>query len=355
MTADLSRSLAERIRAAAREHKALRIEGSGSKRFYGRTPCGEPLEVSGHRGIVRYQPQELILTVRSGTPLAEVEAALAEHGQMLPFEPPYFGPGATIGGTVACGLSGPRRPYSGALRDFILGVSCINGRGEILRFGGEVVKNVAGFDAARLMAGALGTLGVLLEVTFKVLPRPACDLTLAFEMDAAKAIETLNRWAARPLPISAGSHHGGRLYLRLSGSEAGLAKARRELGGEALGPAADYWRSLREQTLDFFQDERPLWRLSLPPATPPLGLGHDADWYLDWGGAQRWFKSDLPAKRIQKRAADAGGHASCFRGGDRDAHVFHPLPAALLARHRRLKQAFDPAGILNPGRLYPEM
>ncbi len=358
---DRSQALAEHIRAAAGKGKPLCIRGGGSKSFYGREPAGEPLDVSGHRGIVNYQPEELILTVRCGTPLHEVETTLAAQNQMLPFEPPHFGPQATVGGAVACGLSGPRRAGAGALRDYILGVRCINGRGEILRFGGEVVKNVAGFDAARLMAGALGTLGVLLDVTFKVLPRPAAEHTLAFEMDEARAIETMNRWAAQPLPLSASSFHAGRLCVRLSGSEEALAVARRALGGETLAGADDYWQALREHRLTFFAGTHPLWRLSVPPATPPLKLGGEAagntEWFLEWHGAQRWFRlspeAGIDAETLRRAAAAAGGHATLFRHGERRGEVFHPLPPALLALHKRLKAAFDPDGVLNPGRLYP--
>ncbi|MFQ5489055.1 MAG: glycolate oxidase subunit GlcE [Gammaproteobacteria bacterium] len=350
---DISHALQDQIRSAVAERRPLRIHGSGSKDFYGRPVEGETLAVAGHRDIVNYQAAELILTARCGTPLEELEQCLAAQGQMLPFEPPRFGPGATLGGAVACGLSGPRRPYAGALRDFILGARCINGRGEILRFGGEVVKNVAGFDAARLMAGALGTLGVLLDISLKILPRPAAELTLAFEMEAAAAIGALNRWAARPLPLSAGSHGDGLLRLRLSGAPAALEAAHTRLGGEVLSNGADYWRSLREHELDFFRDDRPLWRISLPPAAPPLPIV--GDWHLEWGGAQRWLKTALRPAIVRATTTRAGGHATLFRNGAGHGAVFHPLAPALLEIHKRLKAAFDPHRILNPGRLYPEV
>ncbi len=342
-------SLRDQVAQAFEARRPLAVTGGGSKAFYGRPVEGEPLAVTGHRGILDYEPSELVLSARAGTPLADIEALLAGHGQMLAFEPPHFGPGATLGGAVACGLSGPRRPWAGAVRDFVLGVSILNGRGEPLSFGGRVMKNVAGYDLSRLMAGALGTLGVLTAVSVKVLPRPETEATLVFERDAAAAIEACARWSARPLPLSAACHHAGRLYLRLSGSERGIRGAREQLGGEALNDGDAFWTSLRDHRHPFFDAGRPLWRLSVPPASPPLALAGDG--LLDWGGGQRWLYTDAPAEQVREAARAAGGHATRFRGGDR-GDVFQPLPAPLLALQRRLKQALDPAGILNPGRLY---
>jgi len=306
--------------------------------------------VAGHRGLVNYQPAELVITARAGTPLSDIEVALADHRQMLPFEPPYFGEHATLGGTVACGLSGPRRPYTGAVRDFVLGMKIINGRGEVLHFGGEVMKNVAGFDVSRLMAGAMGTLGVILEVSLKVLPRPAHEVTLVQEWGAVDAVEMMNDWAGRSLPLSASCYDGDRLYLRLSGTRTAVESAKRHIGGEALKEATLFWESLREQRHGFFGGEAPLWRLAVPPATLPLDL--TGKWLLEWGGAQRWLRSDADAAMVRRSALQAGGHATLFRGGSRDGERFQPLPQTLQDIHRRLKQAFDPKGILNPGRLY---
>ena len=345
-------SLREQVTQAFEARRPLAVTGGGSKAFYGRNSEGTPLQVAGHRGILDYEPSELVLSARAGTPLADIEALLQEHGQMLAFEPPHFGPGATLGGTVACGLSGPRRPWTGAVRDFVLGVSILNGRGEPLSFGGRVMKNVAGYDLSRLMAGALGTLGVLTSVSVKVLPRPETEMTLGFDMDAARAIDACARRAASPLPLSGACHHAGRLHLRLSGSERGVQQARDRLGGERLDDGESFWTALRDHRHPFFDSSRPLWRLSVPPATPPLDLPGDS--LLDWGGAQRWLYTDTPAERIRAAARAAGGHATRFRGGDRD-DVFQPLPAPLLALHKRLKQALDPAGILNPGRLYGDL
>jgi glycolate oxidase FAD binding subunit len=350
---DTTRELQETVRTAYERRAPLSIQGGNSKRFFGRPHHGEPFAVSAHRGIVNYEPAELVLTARCGTPLEDIERCLREHGQMLAFEPPHFGPGATLGGTVACGLSGPRRPYAGTVRDHLLGVRCISGEGRLLHFGGEVVKNVAGFDAFRLMAGAMGTLGVLIEVSLKVLPRPEHEVTLVFECTAQEALTKFIDWGRSPLPISAGACDGARLYLRLEGSAAGVNSARDRLGGEELSRGDDFWNSLREQNHPYFADNEPLWRLSLPPAAPPLSIV--GRWFYDWGGAQRWLKTALPPKLIRETAARNGGHAQLFRGGEREGAVFHPLPPALFELHRNLKQVFDPRCILNPQRMYREL
>lgn len=347
MTAEPQR-LQETIRLAGKSRRGIAIRGTGSKDFYGGPITGETLDASRYCGIVEYEPGELVLTVRAGTPIAEVEAATAEAGQMLPFEPPRFG-GGTIGGCVATGLSGPRRPYGGAVRDLILGVRIVNGAGEDLRFGGRVIKNVAGYDVSRLMVGAMGTLGLLLEISFKVVPRPAAETTLRFEITEANAIETMNRWAGRPLPISATSYRAGALTVRLSGAEAAVRAARDALGGEIVANGESYWSSIRDQTDRFFAAEAPLWRISLPATTPPLG--ETLPQLIEWGGALRWIAGETEAKRLRAKVAALGGHVTLFRGGDKTVGVFHPLPAALAKIHRRLKKAFDPHGILNPGRM----
>jgi glycolate oxidase FAD binding subunit len=349
MDTDLSQAIAERVRVAWRESSPLRLVAGGSKSWLGRTVAGETLDLGGHRGIVNYEPTELVLTARAGTPLAEIEATLAEHGQCLAFEPPHFGGAASLGGTIACNLSGPARPYAGAARDFVLGARIVNGRGEILRFGGEVMKNVAGYDVARLMAGAQGSLGVLLEISLKVLPRPEAETTLAFDLSGTQAIAAFNVWAGRPLPLSAACHIGERASLRLAGSEAAVQAARLKLGGEVQDNAASFWSDLRELRHAFFAQPGTLWRLSLSPASRvDASLGSQV---IDWGGAQRWVFSERP---LWDFAVAAGGHATCWRGGDRDK-VFQPLNPGLLALQRRLKSAFDPNNILNPGRLYPEL
>jgi len=348
------------VRAAAAAGAALEIRGGGSKAFYGRSPRGEVLDTRALRGVVSYEPTELVVTARAGTPLAELEALLAGHNQMLAFEPPHFGPEATVGGCVAAGLSGPRRLAAGALRDFVLGVKILDGRGEVLSFGGQVMKNVAGYDVSRLIAGSLGTLGILLEVSLKVLPRPLAETSLRFAMSEAEAIDCLNEWGGQPLPISASLWHQGALTVRLSGATAAVESSARRLGGEALtaGAAEALWHAVREQTHAFFgaapaaagSDAGPLWRLSLPSSAAPIKL--DGEELVEWGGALRWLRSDAPAQTIRARAASLGGHATAFRGADRSGEVFHPLPNALFAIHRRLKDAFDPAAIFNPGRMF---
>ena len=350
MGRDSAEQLRERVAAAYAAGTPLCIVGGNSKSFLGREPCGDILDVAGHRGIVSYQPSELVITARAGTPLRDVEMALADHRQMLPFEPPHFGENATLGGTVACGLSGPRRPYAGAARDFVLGMTIINGRGEVLRFGGQVMKNVAGFDVSRLMAGAMGTLGVLLQISLKVLPRPACETTLVQERSASEAVFGMNHWAGRPLPLSATCYDGDRLYVRLAGAESAVEFARRRIGGDVLQEANVFWENIREQRHGFFAGESLLWRLSVAPATPPLSL--PGKWLLEWGGAQRWLKGEADVALVRRAVAEMGGHASLFRGAGRDSDRFHPLPQTLLDMHHRLKQAFDPKGILNPGRMY---
>jgi glycolate oxidase FAD binding subunit len=347
--ADFIADLGNRVRDHSERKEALRIRGGGSKDFYGEESVGEALDMSAYSGIVAYEPKELVLTVRAGTRLAHVEAELASQRQMLPFEPPHFGEGATIGGMVAAGLSGPRRPYAGAVRDFVLGTRIVNGKGEDLSFGGRVIKNVAGYDVSRLMAGSLGTLGIITEISFKVLPRPPAEATLAFDMDEEAAMMQVNRWAGLPLPLSATAWEAGRLRARLSGAETAVAAAIAKMGGEAID-AGEYWRELREHRLPFFSTGRALWRISVPQAAVPLELP-DAQ-LVEWGGGERWMASEADPLTVRSTAERAGGHATLFRGGDRKAGVFHPLALPVMKIHRRLKEAFDPAGILNPNRMY---
>ena len=353
---DLTTDLQTRVRDAAERGTPLAIRAGGSKAFYGRAMAGEALELKEHRGVVSYEPTELVVTARAGTPLAELEALLAAQGQMLPFEPPHFGaPGqisaATVGGMVAAGLSGPGRPWAGSVRDAVLGVKILNGKGEALSFGGQVMKNVAGYDLSRLMAGSLGTLGVILEVSLKVLPKPAQTLTLVQQATADEAAARLSAWGRLPLPISATLHLAGRLYMRLSGTGLGVAAARSAIGGETADAAI--WDDVREQNMDFFRTDANLWRLSLPPAAPAIDLPGEV--LSEWAGAQRWLKSDAPAAKVRAAAAVAGGHATLFRGHNGSAEVFHPLQPVLLGLHQRLKQSLDPRGIFNPGRMYAEL
>ena len=352
-SADRTQVLQQSVTAARANGTPLQIVGGGTKAFYGRAPEGERLSLAGHVGIISYEPTELVVTARSGTRLADIEAVLAANGQMLAFEPPHFGPAATLGGCVASGLSGPRRPYGGAVRDHVLGLRLLNGKGEVLRFGGEVMKNVAGYDVSRLMAGAMGTLGVLLEVSLKVLPRPAVELTLRQPGTVGQAIESMNRWAGRPLPLSATAFDGEHLHVRLSGTESGVRAARSQIGGEPAADGDSFWQRLREQRHAFFESSLPLWRLSVPPATAPLDL--PGKFLVDWGGAQRWLLGDAPPALVRATAVKAGGHATLFRGGDRMGEVFQPLAPGIAALHRNLKAAFDPDGLFNRGRLYADL
>ena len=350
---DLSQQFIERIRAASAENP-LCLCGAGSKDFYGNAPQGDILDTRQHTGIVAYEPTELVITAKCGTPLAEIEAALAEQGQCLPCEPPRFSADSTLGGVAAAGLSGPRRASAGSLRDYVLGVKILDGNARELNFGGRVMKNVAGYDVSRLIAGSLGTLGLILEVSLKVLPRPVAEATLRFPMSEADALDRLNRWRGQPLPIVASAWQDGALTLRLAGARAAVEAAQQKLGaGEAA--ESGFWDALRDQNLPFFAAAT-LWRLSLPATTPAMQL--PGEQLIEWGGAQRWLKSDAPAEAIRAAAARVGGSATLYRApADLKQRVgaFAALPAPLLALHRSLKAAFDPRGILNPGRLYAEL
>jgi glycolate oxidase FAD binding subunit len=347
-------NFAVRVRGAGAD-RPLRLRGGGTKDFYGEDPVGELLETRACAGIVAYEPSELVITLRCGTPLAEAEAALYERGQWLAFEPPAYGPRATIGGMVACGLAGPARATAGGVRDFVLGATLMNAQSEVLRFGGQVMKNVAGYDVSRLLAGSLGTLGLILEVSLKVTPLPPVSATLRFELPEARAIELVNQWSGRPLPLSASAFTGGELTLRISGAEAAVAAARAKLGGEELpaGPAERFWQGIREQTDSFFDSELPLWRISVPSRTAPLQL--PGGQLTEWGGALRWLLTGADAPLVRDAAARAAGHATLFRRGDRAAGVFHPLSPALAGIHRRLKQQLDPQRIFNRGRMYADL
>jgi glycolate oxidase FAD binding subunit len=355
----------EQIQLARREQRRLHIQGSGTKAFLGTAAAGaDRLDTRTHRGIVAYEPTELVLTARAGTPLTEIEAALAEHGQHLAFEPPRFGP-ATIGGVVAAGLSGPARASVGAVRDFVLGVHLVNGRGEYLEFGGQVMKNVAGYDVSRLLAGSLGTLGVMAQVSLKVLPVPPADATLRFDMPQAEALQHLARWRGQPLPLQASlwqaspsdAPHEPGLYLRLRGARAAVESACERLLREAGGQrheSWDGWERCREQTLDFFAHpasaQWALWRLSVAPTHPPLDLPWPT--LIEWHGGLRWvWAPEAESAALQSLAERAGGHATLFRPpatGAADLPRHAPLPRPLYTLHQRLKTAFDPDHVFTP-------
>jgi glycolate oxidase FAD binding subunit len=372
--------LIERIRAAAADGTPLRFRGGGTKDFYGDALLGELLDTRELSGITSYEPSELVVTVQAGTPLAMLEAALAERGQCLPFEPPHFGPNGTVGGMVAAGLSGPGRASSGAVRDFMLGVTLVNGRAECLHFGGTVMKNVAGYDVSRLMAGSFGTLGLLTEVSLKVLPVPPAEATLRFECDQAEALRRLHAWGGQPLPLNAScwmeqAPGVGVLFVRLRGAVAAVEAACDRMGGGRLDPAAlkaadgFSWPGLRHHQMSWFADNATagpdLWRLSVPQTTPVLGLAGVP--LVEWHGGQRWVTA-LPAEAVEVRAAAhaAGGSATLFRAAvarpgpagndgqpDGARRCFDSLKPPLDRIHLGLKQEFDPAGIFNIGRMYP--
>ncbi|GGX87940.1 glycolate oxidase [Litchfieldella qijiaojingensis] len=351
---DMAEALCERVRQAHRDKTPLKIVGGDTKAFYGHGVEGETLSTLEHRGIRYYDPVELIVSVRAGTPLTELEAALDAEGQMLGFEPPHFGDTATVGGTIATGLSGPRRPWAGAARDFVLGTRVMTCEGKELRFGGEVMKNVAGYDLSRLMTGAQGTLGLITEVSLKVLPKPGARHSLRLEMPLQEALEKLAEWGRQPLPLTAAAWHEGSLYLRLEGGPSSVAATRERLGGDDLDDT--FWLELREQRLTFFSgdDSRPLWRLSLPNHTPELPL--EGDTFYDWAGAQRWLRSSASVDAIRDVATRAGGHATCYTPCEEGGSIepFTPLAPVVAKYHRNLKAELDPHGIFNPGRLYAE-
>jgi glycolate oxidase FAD binding subunit len=354
--------LIQQVQAARHARTALDIRGGGTKAFYGGTPTGEPLDVTPLAGISSYEPSELVVTARCGTPLAELEGVLAEKGQCLPFEPPRFAPGGTVGGMVAAGLAGPARAAAGSVRDFVLGATVLNGRGEELTFGGQVMKNVAGYDVARAYVGSLGILGVICEVSFKVSPVAPATLTLRLEADQASAIKRLNDWGAQPLPLNASAWWSGALVLRLSGAKAAVQSAHSRIGGEVIdtAAAASFWSGLRDHRDEFFvgaakavEGGASLWRLSLPPTAAPLKLSGEQ--LIEWGGAQRWLCTSASAATLREAAAAVGGHAVLFRARDKSAGVFAPLKPPLDRIHREMKTAFDPDAVFNPGRLMPDL
>jgi glycolate oxidase FAD binding subunit len=344
---DDSERLVAEISQARADGTPLKIRGGNSKAFLGGPVQGKPIDTRSHRGVLSYDPTELVITARAGTPVAELNAVLDAAGQMLPCEPPAFDGTATVGGMVAAGLAGPRRPWSGSVRDFVLGCRVITGEAKHLRFGGEVMKNVAGYDVSRLLAGSFGCLGLVTEVSLKVLPKPRALGNLTLDLSADEALRELSAWRRAALPISGAAHVDGRLYVRLEGGTGSVASALDRIGGSELD--SRFWDALREHRLAFFDDPRPLWRLSLPNGSPLVRLPGDT--LLDWAGAQRWLKSDAPAVTIRQIAHAAGGHASCFTPRV-DAEPFTPLPQALLRFHQQLKQHLDPRDLFNPGRLY---
>jgi glycolate oxidase FAD binding subunit len=335
------------VSKAAEASTALDIVGGRTKFFYGRQTDGEILETSAYAGIIEYEPAELVITARAGTRLSILQEALREENQMFAFEPPSFGVNSTLGGMVSAGLSGPRRPYAGAVRDAVLGVRILSGDGEALSFGGQVMKNVAGYDVSRLVTGAMGTLGLILQSSIRVAPRPQLEATLVWQLDTQAAHRRMLDLVQRPWPISAIAYDGEFLRIRLSGHDQAVAEAQTELGADATA-TNEYWTELNEQSLPFFRSAKALWRLSVAPSA---AISLDGDWLWDWGGACRWLKTSAPADQVRRAAAGTGGHAMLFRHVADDS-PFAPLDTINLALHKRIKNTFDPHGIFNPARMY---
>lgn len=348
---DQSRELQQQVVKALAQQQPLTIRGGGSKAFLCPSSTHCVLSLREHQGIIDYHPSELVLTARAGTLLKDIEATLGEAGQMLPFEPPFYTEQTTLGGAVATGLSGPIRPFSGSARDFVLGCTIINGKGDILKFGGQVMKNVAGYDVSRLMVGAMGTLGVLLDISIKVLPAFPCEQHLTQTMSQQQALDKMRFLASQNLPLSGLVYDGEQLHIRLAGTRSAVETTSRKLGGEDQ-TSSNFWTQLRDQRHPFFQQTTPLWRLSVPPASGEIEV--DGDQLIDWGGGLRWIKSTQPAEQIFELAAALGGHARLFR------HAVHgqlrqpTLPDSLLAIHQKIKHSFDPQAIFNTGQLYTD-
>ncbi len=373
----------DRIRAAAANGTALRIRGGGSKDFYGHRLEGALLDTAGLNGILSYEPSELVVTVGAGTPLAELEGVLAERGQCLAFEPPHFAwtsPTAetTVGGMLAAGLSGPARASAGAVREYVLGLHMVNGLGEALVFGGQVMKNVAGYDVSRMMVGSLGTLGLITQVSLKVLPVAPAEATLVFALDQADALACLHRWGGQPLPLNAScwvhddtASPAGQdlLFVRLRGAVAAVEAACHKMLSEVTGQRMDDttraqadWAQCRDQQLPFFH--RPadngmaLWRLSVAQTTPVL----DLPWpqLVEWHGGLRWLWAPVDARaQLQALARAHGGDATIFVApyaystrATGQLFIQDPAQTASLAIQQRLKQSLDPKGIFNPRRLF---
>lgn len=347
----------QHIHSAASTRSALLIQGGNSKHFYGNAtnPAEtDVLNVTPYSGVVDYDPSELVITVKAGTRLAELEPLLLQSNQILAFEPPHFTENATLGGTIAAGLSGPRRAYRGSVSDFVLGIRLLDGQGHDLRFGGRTMKNVAGYDVSRLMVGSLGTLGVILEASLKVLPRPEVELSICLAMNQSQAIEKIHQWTSKPLPISASCYHENKLFIRLSGSQAGTRAAYQKIGGEILESSDLFWQSLRDHTHSFFASGKRLWRLSVKSTLPSIAL--EGEQLIEWGGALRWLATDGHEndQTLRQHISDLHGHATLFYGNKTNIQAFHPLSPSMLKIHQRLKQRFDPLGIFNHGRMYSD-
>lgn len=356
-------SIRAQIADAVSSGRKLSIRGGNTKQFYGHTCTAEPLAMDAYAGIVSYEPTELVVTVRAGTRLSDLREELAAQGQMLAFEPPSFGAESTIGGVIAAGLSGPRRASAGSARDFLLGVNMIDSQGQWLSFGGQVMKNVAGYDVSRLLCGSLGVLGIIAEVSLKVLPKPAAERSMQLAVSEVEGIKVANTLAGQPLPMSATAWHDDQLTIRFSGAQSAVDSACTLMANNhdavQLNDADDYWQALCDQNAPFFAQHMPfespnvLWRLSVPGTAPVIDL--PGEQLIEWVGSQRWLRSDAPAQAVRAAVAAVGGHATAFRTSDASIGVFDELSAVIGTIHRRLKAELDPHQIFNPGRMYPDL
>ena len=348
---DIEKYLVDQISAVSATGVPVTIKAGNSKSFYGENIDALEIDVSEHRGVIDYDPAELVITLRGGCKLSEVEALLAQKKQMFAFEAPHFDVNATIGGMIATGLCGPRRAYAGNIRDYVLGVKILDGRGQVLSFGGRVIKNVAGFDISRTMVGAMGSLGIILEASIRVIPCFQKEQTLMIEHEtASQHIKWINQLAGLPYPISAALWHAGKSYIRLSGSEQGVADS----GNKIDASPVDFdWHSVKEQTYDFFDHNQPLTRVAVKQTTSDLFA--DRGQLIEWGGAQRWLNEEIDINQLRTDCVDYGADICAFRHHTGPVDVFQPLPPAILALQRRLKSSFDPAGIFNPGKLYAQL
>lgn len=358
---DVSQQLIDQVKTAIADKTSVRIQGGGTKSGLGRAvdSTTQLISTSEHSGVVQYKPVELIMTVRGGTTLAEIDSELAKNKQMLACDPRRFGGQATIAGSLAANQSGHARPWFGSLRDHVLGIKLINGQAEHCRFGGQVMKNVAGYDVARLQAGAMGAFGLISEVSFKVLPKPEMCVSMSLETGASEAIALMNKLSGTSKPITAVSWVDGTVYFRLEGpSKAVEATTKQWQSKHGLAilddsTASILWESLREHEHDFFagtEKEKSLWKFSVNAAADHIS--QDAAWAFDWCGSQRWLVGEFSLEELAEHAYKMGGEVQLYSGGDRQQELSIPRSAAVKQLMQNLKNSFDPENIFNSGRLY---
>ena len=346
---DRIQQLCNVVKHAHDTKQPLNIQAGNSKAFYGNHVDGQIIKTSDLDGIIEYQPSELYITAYASTSLQTIEDTLDEHNQILSFEPPHYSNSATIGGAIASGFSGPRRPYGDAIRDCILGTNIINGKGEYLSFGGKVMKNVAGYDVSRLMCGAFGTLGIITQASIKVQPKPKHECTLLFEFSEEQALNKIHSWLSELIPVTASYYENNHLWIRLSGLEKTLNNIHKQIGGEEISSNKEFWQSIKNHQTDFFHSNTPLWRCIIPHNSP---FTINGDSSFEWNGSLRWIKSTETADTIFSACQKYRGHASLFRSSSKPTDCLAPMNPQLQTIHQKLKHAFDPEKILNPGRMY---